>query len=104
MARALGLGPRGRGFKSLQLDQSMYFVYFLKSLKNEKVYVGFTSKDPGERLAEHNVGTNVWTKNNGPFVLRYFEEYSCKIDAQKRERFYKTGFGRKVRNAILAVV
>ena len=41
---------------------------------------------------------------NGPFALSYFERFSCKKDALDRERFYKTGFGRKIRDAILEVV
>jgi putative endonuclease len=79
----------------------MYFVYFLKSTRNNKIYVGSTGKLPIERLKEHNIGTNVWTKSNKPFELKYFEQYFCKTDALKRERFYKTGFGRKIRDIII---
>jgi putative endonuclease len=69
----------------------MYSIYFLKSLKNGKIYVGYTSKSPNERLNEHNIGTNAWTKSNAPFKLVYFEEYHCKEDAIMREKFYKMG-------------
>ncbi len=79
----------------------MYYVYFLKSTRNEKIYCGSSSKDPKLRLEEHNSGSNKWTKQNGPFVLLYFEEYLCEKDARKREMFYKSGFGKKIRNAIL---
>ena len=36
----------------------MYYVYFLRSLKNpKKTYVGFT-ENIDQRLAEHNAGKN----------------------------------------------
>ncbi|MFA5946009.1 MAG: GIY-YIG nuclease family protein [Patescibacteria group bacterium] len=82
----------------------MFYIYFLRSLKNRKVYVGFTSKLPEVRLAEHHIGTNTWTRQNGPFELLYFEMYYCKEDAMAREKFYKSGFGRVVRDAILVSI
>lgn len=82
----------------------MFYVYFLQSLKNGKYYTGSTEKDPKDRMVEHNQGSNKWTKSNGPFKLVYFEEYFCKSDVIKRETFYKTGFGKRIRNAILREV
>jgi len=79
----------------------MYFVYFAKSLRNQKVYVGFTGKEPVVRVDEHNKGSNIWSKNNGPFKLIYFESYICKKDAQNREEFYKMGFGKQIKLAII---
>ncbi|PIS07766.1 hypothetical protein COT78_01760 [Candidatus Berkelbacteria bacterium CG10_big_fil_rev_8_21_14_0_10_43_13] len=79
----------------------MFTVYFAKSLKNGKIYVGQTSKTPAKRIAEHNFGCNTWSKNNGPFKLIYYEEYCCKADAVKREIFYKTGIGRKIKKLII---
>lgn len=86
------------------IEEIMYYVYFLKSTKNGKYYVGTTHKKPTERLIEHNNGSNQWTRQNGPFKLAYFEEYLCKEDAAKREKFYKSGFGKLIRNAILKTV
>ena len=82
----------------------MYHVYFLRSVNNNKVYVGFTSKDPRIRLYEHNSGSNTWTKSNGPFKLIYHEDYLCEADARKRESFYKMGFGKKIKQAIINVL
>lgn len=82
----------------------MYFVYFAKSLKNGKVYVGFTSKSPDIRVKEHNNSANNWSKNNKPLELVYFEEYLCKHDAEKREKFYKTGFGKKIKYSIISTL
>ncbi len=82
----------------------MYYVYFLRSLKNAKIYSGYSEKDPKERLLEHDAGANDWSRNNGPFELAYFESYYCKTDALHRENFYKSGFGRKIRDLILGAV
>ena len=58
-----------------------YYVYILKSSKNGKRYTGFTRKPPAVRLAEHNEGKNVWTKNNGPFTLLHFEKFRSRKEA-----------------------
>ena len=79
----------------------MYVVYMLVSLSNRKCYVGYTQKDPNERLHEHNIGSNSWTRANGPFRLAYYETYVCKEDALRRELFYKSGIGRRIRNIIV---
>jgi putative endonuclease len=79
----------------------MYCVYFAKSLKNGKVYVGFTSKKPEVRVQEHNAGTNIWSRQNKPLKLIYYENYVCEEDARLRERFYKTGIGKKIKCAII---
>ena len=82
----------------------MFYVYFLRSLRNGKIYTGCTSQSPKDRLDEHNRGLNKFTSENKPFELVYFEEYICKEDAKKRELFYKSGFGRKIRDIILGEV
>jgi len=73
----------------------MFTVYILKSLKNNKRYVGYTGKDAKIRLKEHNSGSNKFTKQNGPFEIYYVENYNNKTDAMKREKFLKSGQGRK---------
>jgi len=82
----------------------MYKVYFIQSLKNKKVYVGFTKKNPRERLAEHNLGKSQWTRDNGPFKLIYYETYYCEKDAVNREKFYKSGFGKRIKQVIISEV
>lgn len=79
----------------------MYYVYFARSSKNDKVYVGKTSENPSERIDEHNQGSNEWTKLNGPFTLIYYEKYFCKKDAGMRELFYKSGFGKKIKKLLV---
>ena len=79
----------------------MYYVYFAKSLKNNKVYVGLTKKTPAIRIGEHNRGSNKWSNNNKPLKLIYFETYRCKEDATARERFYKTGVGKRAKKCLV---
>jgi len=78
----------------------MFNIYFAKSLKSMKVYVGLTNKTPSDRVAEHNHGSNVWSRSNGPFDLIYYEKYYCKEDAAAREKFYKSGFGKRIKKLI----
>ncbi len=79
----------------------MYQVYVLKSLKNGKRYVGFTLKEPLCRLREHNEGKNSFTRRNRPFELIYSENFDTELGARKREKFFKTGYGR---NALLRII
>jgi len=46
----------------------MYYVYVLKSKKDNNNYTGYTS-DLRNRLTEHNEGKSVSTKNRRPLVL-----------------------------------
>jgi len=74
---------------------AMFSVYVIESSRNGKRYVGFTSKSAEERLVEHNRGCNKWTRENRPFRLIYKEFFDKEIDARQRERFLKSGQGRK---------
>ncbi|MDD5422662.1 MAG: GIY-YIG nuclease family protein [Candidatus Omnitrophota bacterium] len=73
----------------------MYNVYALLSLKNGKRYIGFTSKTPELRLKEHNKGCNSWARQNRPFELIYMEECDTSKEARNREKFLKSGQGRR---------
>lgn len=79
----------------------MFYVYFAKSLKNGKVYVGYTSKEPSARVKEHNNGSNKWSKNNSPLNLIYYESFVCEKDARIREKFFKSGLGKRIKLAIV---
>jgi len=79
----------------------MFCVYFLKSVKNGKIYVGFTSKNIEVRVEEHNSGSNVFTKNNKPWVLVYYEIFSCEKCARAREKFFKSGMGERLKKIIV---
>ncbi len=73
-----------------------YYVYALYSLKSKRLYIGSTS-DLRQRVKDHNQGNGGrYTKNNRPFALIFYEAFLSKIDANKQEKFYKTGYGREV--------
>jgi len=80
----------------------MFHVYVLKSLKTSKRYVGMTSQTVEEKLREHNYSTGKWTRGYTPFKLVYHETFNTKFEALRRERFFKTGDGRRVLNRILS--
>ena len=66
-----------------------YFVYMLKSLKDEKFYTGHTS-DLKKRLKQHNSGMVRSTKARRPFEIVYWESCGTRRDAMKRERQLKS--------------
>ncbi|MSP38764.1 MAG: GIY-YIG nuclease family protein [Deltaproteobacteria bacterium] len=72
----------------------MFYVYVLRSLKNNKRYIGYTSKAPTDKLKEHNGGATRWTRQNRPFVLIHHEEFGDSKTARQRELFLKSGRGR----------
>ncbi len=75
-------------------ENKMYYVYILKSDKNGKLYKGFTN-DLKRRVQEHKFGKSVFTKNNGPWRLIYYEAFISKIDARREEEFLRTGKGKE---------
>jgi len=62
----------------------MFYVYILKSLKDQKLYFGSTN-DLKKRFREHNSGKVFSTKYRKPFKLIYYEAYSIEKDARHRE-------------------
>lgn len=66
--------------------------------------MGSTEKEVEIRLKEHNLGSNKWTRSNGPFKLVYYEKYMCKEDAKIRENFYKMGFGKVIKKVIIEAI
>jgi putative endonuclease len=62
----------------------MYKVYVIFSEKVQKYYTGQT-EDITKRLIENNEGTfGRYTKNKGPWVLLYCEEFETWGEALKR--------------------
>lgn len=72
----------------------MFYVYLLESIKDKSWYIGYSS-DLKERFKSHNKGENIATRNKRPWKLIYYEAYINNLDAKKRERFLKSGSGRR---------
>jgi putative endonuclease len=66
-----------------------YFVYIIKSLKDNKFYIGQTN-NLTNRLLRHNNGEVVATRNRKPFILVYKENYENRVEAMKREKYLKS--------------
>ena len=72
----------------------MFDTYVLKSIKDNNFYIGWSS-DLKKRLVEHNKGLVLATKNRRILKLVYYEACLNKHKAIKREKYFKTGFGRR---------
>ena len=78
-----------------------YFVYVIESQTHHTRYVGST-QDVQKRLGEHNEGRCRYTSGRRPWRLIRQEEYSTLSEARLRERFLKSGVGRKELDKILS--
>ncbi|PIS40999.1 MAG: hypothetical protein COT26_00395 [Candidatus Kerfeldbacteria bacterium CG08_land_8_20_14_0_20_43_14] len=77
-----------------------YYVYVLKSLKDQGFYIGSTG-DLKSRLARHNAGLSKSTKNRRPLKLVHLEKFSTRSEALKREKFLKRQKGGDVFKRII---
>ena len=78
----------------------MFYTYVLLSEKDGKFYTGFT-RDLKQRIEKHTKGSVVATCDRRPLKLIYYEACLDERDAIKREKYFKTGFGRRfLRNRI----
>jgi len=62
----------------------MHYVYLLKSINHNFIYIGRTD-NLKKRFYEHNNYKNQSTKFYAPFNLIYYEAYANKHDAMSRE-------------------
>ena len=73
--------------------EEFYYVYVLKSEKDQKNYTGYT-QNLKLRLEQHQTGEVESTKYRRPLKLIYFEGCLNQSDAIKREKYLKTHYGR----------
>jgi len=71
----------------------MYYTYVLKSQKDKRLYIGYSS-DLRNRLNKHNNGEVESTKHRRPLELIFYEAFKNKKDAQRREKYFKTDKGK----------
>lgn len=75
------------------MSNKMFYVYVLFD-KNRNFYIGY-SKDLKARIKEHRDGKVYSTKTKLPIKLIYYEACVNQFDAVKREKYLKSGPGRK---------
>ena len=75
----------------------MWYVYVLQSQRDGRRYTGFTG-DVRKRFMEHQRGEVRATKGRGPYTLIYYEACFDKYDALAREKYLKSGMGKRYLN------
>ncbi|MBI2031064.1 MAG: GIY-YIG nuclease family protein [Candidatus Levybacteria bacterium] len=78
----------------------MHYVYVLKSLKDNSLYIGYTT-DLKRRVFEHNNGLSLSTKYKRPYKLIFYEGFLVRIDAKHREIYLKSGWGLRTLKKLL---
>lgn len=71
-----------------------YYTYLIQSLRTSKWYIGHT-KDLRNRFNQHQNNKSNYTKGRGPFKLIYYEACINEFDAKAREKYLKSGMGRR---------
>ena len=73
----------------------MYYVYILENQNDRSWYIGFT-ENLKKRVSDHQNGKGGrTTKLKKDWLLIYYEAYLEKTDAIGREKFLKSGSGRR---------
>jgi len=72
----------------------MYYTYLLQSRKSDKWYTGSTN-DLRKRFKDHNDGKSSYTKKYIPYEIIYYEACIDEQDARSREKYLKTGMGKR---------
>lgn len=74
--------------------KKFFYTYVLFSNVDKKLYIGWTP-DLKSRLKEHNDGNVLSTKSRRPLDLILYESFVSKKDSLFREKFLKSGWGRR---------
>ena len=72
----------------------MWYIYFLKSEKDNSIYIGRTNDIP-RRIREHNGGHTSSLKSKRPLTLLGSIECSSLNEAIQLEKEYKKGYKRE---------
>jgi len=75
-------------------ENKMQYIYLLQSKKDKRWYTGCTN-NLRKRFKEHNEGLVSSTKGRGPFCVIYYEACINKDDAFAREKYLKSGMGKR---------
>lgn len=70
----------------------MYYVYILKSLKDESLYIGST-ENLKKRFTEHNSGKATYSATKEPYKLIWYCAFPNKTQSLVFEKYLKHGSG-----------
>jgi len=76
------------------MESERFYVYILQSQKDFSFYVG-QCDDLDSRMSKHTDGMSKYTSSKRPLRLVYFEVYSSRSEALKREKEIKKMKSRK---------
>ena len=79
----------------------MFYVYAIKSVKHNRIYVGLT-EDLNCRLKEHNYGKTKSTKFYRPWIMFYYENFDSRSRAREREKELKSGYGKEFLKTLIS--
>jgi putative endonuclease len=82
------------------IDECVFYVYVLRSESDGGFYIGYSS-NLRVRLWQHQDGRSRATSYRGPWSLIYYEAYLHQADALGREKYLKSGAGRRFLKAQL---
>ena len=71
-----------------------FYAYILKSELTGQLYKGHC-EGLAVRLKAHNAGKTKSTRHGIPWRVVYYEEFESREEAISRERYFKSGAGRR---------
>lgn len=74
----------------------MFYVYAIQSKTSGRIYIG-QSECVERRLEEHNADRVASTKNDRPWTLLRFQDFTTRSEARWFERQLKQSRGRRLR-------
>ena len=72
-----------------------FVVYILHSKRHQKIYIGCTANLIQRFYSHNSLSKKGYTKRFRPWVVVHLEFFDSKKNALNRERFLKSGVGRK---------
>jgi putative endonuclease len=78
----------------------MFFVYAIKSINNNYIYVGLTN-NLDRRLKEHFAGKEKTTRHYRPYTILFTESHPDRLSARKREKYLKSGCGKEFLKSLI---
>ncbi|HAL50250.1 TPA: excinuclease ABC subunit C [Candidatus Uhrbacteria bacterium] len=76
-----------------------YYVYVLQC-SDRKFYIGYSS-DLRNRIKTHKAGNVKSTKGRLPVNLIFYESFLHRMDAKRREKYFKTTAGKRALKLML---